>query len=171
MRSEPDELTAADWREQAFREMSERTWGLRVEQTARLNGWTYYHTFKSQHSVPGFPDYVFVRGSDLFFAELKTETGKLTDAQRTWRDYIEGAGREWHCWRPNMIDDIEARFARPEEPAISRHECDALCQCEPRKKTKHETGLSNHPGKRKHRDGVDAGVGQRTRNPRRRPAR
>lgn len=150
------EMTAEQWRQEAFLAMSEKAWGARVEQLARLNGWNYYHTWHSLHSAPGFPDYLFVQNGELFYVELKTEKGKLSPAQYKWRDFLVGAGQEWHCWRPNMIDWVELRFSRPSADRVSGlHICTVGCQCEPLRKVRkpRENGRTSAPSRRKRRDG------------------
>ena len=45
----------------------------------------FYHTFDSNsRQAKGFPDLCLVRGKRLIFAELKTDTGKLTADQEAW---------------------------------------------------------------------------------------
>jgi hypothetical protein len=76
--------------------------------------WRIYHTRYSKGSHAGFPDLVMVRPPRLIFAELKTDTGRLTRAQTEWRDDIqavadwpEGGAVEWHEWRPADRPEIE----------------------------------------------------------------
>lgn len=44
----------------------------------------------------GFPDLVLAKFGRIIFAELKTETGGVTDEQQTWLDALAN----WHseCW-------------------------------------------------------------------------
>lgn len=70
----------------------------------------YYHTHDSRRSVPGFPDLVVVGPGGLIFAELKTETGRLSKAQKQWISILEAAGQEVHVWRPGDRRSIEARL-------------------------------------------------------------
>lgn len=97
--------------------MSERTWGLQVERCAKERGWIYYHTFNSKHSAGGYPDYHFIHRDrrEEFYAELKTEKGKLTAKQIYWRDTLIEIGHEWHLWRPSDIDDVERRLGGEQE--------------------------------------------------------
>ena len=70
---------------------------------AKLLGWRVYHTWDSRRSAPGFPDLVLVLpGSRLIFAELKTETGKVSDAQNQWLDDLGSVtwDTEEYIWRP-----------------------------------------------------------------------
>jgi hypothetical protein len=72
-----------------------------------LFGWTRYHTFLSVRSAPGFPDLVLVRPPRLIFAELKSETGKVTDAQQAWLALLEACpGCEVYTWRPADLPAI-----------------------------------------------------------------
>lgn len=52
-------------------------------------GWRYYHTHRSDRSVPGFPDLVLVRRERLIFAELKAEKGVVSGPQQEWLDALE----------------------------------------------------------------------------------
>jgi hypothetical protein len=73
----------------------------RVRQTAQLFGWRIYHTHDSRRSEPGFPDVVLVRDGRLIFAELKTDTGRITAAQLAWLTALEQCSNvEAHIWRP-----------------------------------------------------------------------
>jgi len=156
MRIVDEDITAEQWRQEAFLAMTEKAWGGRVEQLARLNGWKFYHTWQSIHSAPGFPDYVFVRDGEVMYVELKTEKGKLTPAQLTWRDLLVAARQEYYVWRPNMIDFVEDRFASASTLMEDvPHVCSNGCQCEPIKKarTPRENGRTPHQSRRKRRDG------------------
>lgn len=44
----------------------------------------YHHTWKSQHSTPGFPDCAIVHGEALYLWELKREGKEPSPAQRRW---------------------------------------------------------------------------------------
>lgn len=55
-----------------------------VEGYAQLRGFLYYHTWRSDHSAAGFPDYVLTRNGRLVFAELKRVGAKTTPRQREW---------------------------------------------------------------------------------------
>lgn len=94
----------SDPRVAVFAAVTERDWGLQVEVWAKRGGWLYFHAFNSYGSAKGFPDYVFVRAAtgEVVYAELKSESGKLTTQQMTWRDALIRAGQRWYCWRPSM---------------------------------------------------------------------
>ena len=68
--------------------ISEKLLQEKVRQAALLNGYLYYHTFNAYRSPEGFPDCVMLNPKKrrLIIAELKSETGKLTDKQQEWID-------------------------------------------------------------------------------------
>lgn len=86
--------------------ISEKNFEQLVKEVARVNNWLYYHTYRSIHSVPGFPDCVFVRGKRTVYAELKTEKGKVTPSQQQWLDALADAGNEVYLWRPSDFEEI-----------------------------------------------------------------
>ena len=79
----------------------ERHFRQQVLDYARLNGWKAYFTWTSIHSPAGFPDIVLVRGPKMIIAELKSETGKVTQAQDEWLAAFHQVKRlNIFCWRP-----------------------------------------------------------------------
>ena len=53
----------------------------------------------------GFPDLVLAKpGHDALFAELKTDTGRLSPAQKLWANALPLV----HVWRPRDWNRIEA---------------------------------------------------------------
>lgn len=107
-----------------------------VTDFAALNGWTWWHDNDSVRNHPGFPDLVLVRDRSLVFAELKTETGRLSGEQRAWIAllgmvetgvaelaatlaivapdvHVERPAVEVRVWRPSDWDEIAARLSRP----------------------------------------------------------
>ncbi len=94
-----DELDAA---------MTEKDWQTQVVKLAKAQGWHVYHTQDSRRSEPGFPDLVMVRGVQVIFLELKTETGKVTDAQAEWIGKLGKVKRvDAAVARPSQWPDIE----------------------------------------------------------------
>ncbi|WP_346927547.1 hypothetical protein, partial [uncultured Arthrobacter sp.] len=79
--------------------MSERELQDAVIELARLLGWRVAHFRPARvrrggreiYETPvaadgkGWPDLVLVRGSRLIFAEMKSGTGRLSDAQIAWK--------------------------------------------------------------------------------------
>ena len=55
----------------------------------------------------GFPDLVMVRLSRLIFAELKSETGKVSPAQAEWFALLQATGKaEVYTWKPSDWETI-----------------------------------------------------------------
>lgn len=112
-------LRAACGSEQALAasEVSERIWQEQVETLARMNGWQVFHP--SPHQVrqgvwrsdgAGFPDLVLAhKDRGLIFAELKTERGKVSPAQKLWALNILPHA-EWYLWRPSQLELIAKRL-------------------------------------------------------------
>lgn len=88
--------------------MTEKEWQQLILDFARLRQWLPYHTFDSRKSAAGFPDLVLVRGDRLIFSELKTERGKVSDAQQEWIDALNQVPRaEVYVWRPSHWDSVQ----------------------------------------------------------------
>jgi hypothetical protein len=97
-----------------------------VVKTAHLYGWCGFHVSFSHGSVTGvhavglgddhydsdgWPDWVFVRGPQILFRELKGR-GKYADAnQRRWGALLVAAGQDWKVWKPQDLDEIVATFS------------------------------------------------------------
>ena len=78
-----------------------------VIQLAKACGWKCYHPRFSVGSEPGWPDLVMAhRQRGFMFVELKSERGKLTDAQRDWLDTLTACGQDVRVWRPRDWDEI-----------------------------------------------------------------
>lgn len=90
---------------------------------ARANGWLAHHQRPARtargwrtavQGDAGFPDLVLVKlhGDDrrVIVAELKTNTGKMTPAQREWLDALNAAGVTAVVWRPRDWDAIVAEL-------------------------------------------------------------
>ena len=71
---------------------------------AKLLGWRAFHVRNSKAGViqgdPGFPDLVLVRKGDVIFVELKSQLGRMTDAQRAWGDALPSC----YLIRPSDLD-------------------------------------------------------------------
>jgi hypothetical protein len=83
----------------AVRLMTEAELQALVTEACQHFGLHHYHAHDSRRSTPGFPDSVIV-GARVLYRELKTDTGKLTPAQRAWGSRLEAAGQDWQVWRP-----------------------------------------------------------------------
>lgn len=107
-----------------LRAISEAQWQHQVEQIARLHDWRLFHapdnrpvTARSgrryvQNIRAGFPDLVLVRGPRLLFAELKRETGRLSDEQHAWLNDLARASAEVYVWRPSDLSEVHAVLSR-----------------------------------------------------------
>jgi len=102
--------------------VTERDWQSFVVECARRYGWRVHHHFDSRRSEPGWPDLVCARPArgEVLFVELKSEGGKVTDAQGWWLAALEAAGCEAHVWRPSDADAVVARLARTYSPESER---------------------------------------------------
>ena len=87
---------------------SEKAFQATIRQFAQLKGWADYCVWDSRHSPPGWPDLVLVRPPRIVIAELKTETGRLSAAQRKTIALLLGCpGVETFLWRPSDWESIE----------------------------------------------------------------
>lgn len=75
-------------------------------------GWKVYHTFDSRRSTSGFPDLFMVKGKRAIAAELKTNTGKVSDTQQPWLDALAATGIEVYVWRERDKQLIASILAR-----------------------------------------------------------
>ena len=98
--------------------ITEKVWRAQVVSLAKQLGWEVYFTWTSIHSPAGFPDLILVRENadgtvSMIFAELKSETGKLTDSQLGWLGLL---GRVpsicVYVWRPSDWEDIVVALRR-----------------------------------------------------------
>lgn len=90
----------------------------RVVDFATMHGWMVYHTRDSRGSQEGFPDLVLVRGSKLYFVELKKEDGVESKAQKKWAEALATVCPKyvWHfLWRPSHWPFIEKLLSTPED--------------------------------------------------------
>lgn len=84
-----------------------------VRGVAERHGWLYYWTWRSDHSPAGFLDLVLARPPRLIIAELKTERGIVSTAQRRWLGALEGCEAvEVYLWRPRDWEAVEAILSR-----------------------------------------------------------
>ena len=89
----------------------------KVMDLARLYGWhrahfrTAYQPGAQRWLTPmsgekGFPDLVLVRPPRLIFAELKSDTGRLSPHQKEWLSLLDQTSIEVYLWRPADLDEI-----------------------------------------------------------------
>lgn len=101
--------------------MRERVLQDHVRQLSLALGALFYHTHDSRRSDPGFPDCVILfPGGRLIFAELKTQRGKESKAQREWIDrLVWSEDREVYVWRPSLwLDGTIERILRHGPQAV-----------------------------------------------------
>jgi hypothetical protein len=76
---------------------------------ATLLNWKVYHTYDSRRSEAGYPDLTCVKGQRIIFAELKTDRGRVSPAQRDWLAALAGVPGVLACvWRPRDFAAIQA---------------------------------------------------------------
>ncbi len=99
-------------------ELSEDAFTAQVTALAAALGWKGYHTRDSRKSREGFPDWCFWRPARPgrrgrhFFAELKSDTGKLSPEQAQCIDELKGSGAEVYVWRPSLWHRLQAVLER-----------------------------------------------------------
>jgi hypothetical protein len=87
-----------------------------------------YHTFRSDKSEKGFPDWTIV-GTRTIFRELKRQSEDPTKAQRKWLEALAASGEDADVWRPS--DLYSGRIAR-ELVAISELHVRSIASLIPR---------------------------------------
>jgi hypothetical protein len=85
------------------RDMTEKALLQNVINIARALKYGWYHTFDSRRSESGFPDLVLVGHGRVIFAELKTERGRLSDAQVRWGQSLLATGARFYLWQPRDL--------------------------------------------------------------------
>lgn len=98
--------------ERELRTIAEKVLDANVKKLAQSLGYWTYHTFRSIHSEPGWPDRVFIKGERFFVAELKKELGHPSLHQIECLDLLAAAGIETYLWRPGdwQNGEIESIF-------------------------------------------------------------
>jgi hypothetical protein len=86
---------------------TERQFEAAVVEFAKLAGWRVYHPYDSRRSEAGWPDLAMVRAGRLVLAELKSEKGRLSEAQAEWIEELRLAPIEMCVWRPSDWPTIE----------------------------------------------------------------
>ena len=78
-----------------------------IRKLAEMQGWLYYHTYRSKRSPAGFPDVFLVRGQVAIAAELKVGRDVTTSDQRAWLRGLSEAGIFAALWRPDAPPKAE----------------------------------------------------------------
>jgi len=98
---------------------SEKQFQAAIVDLAQQLGWHCFHTFDSRRSASGFPDLFMVRGRRAIAAELKSDTGRVTEAQDVWLAALAEAGVETFVWRPRDKQTITGiLIGRPASVAL-----------------------------------------------------
>jgi hypothetical protein len=100
-------VNVTEYRQLAAKAMSEDDLTTQILELAAGLGWSLtYHVPDSRRvSAAGFPDWVLASPKQhrVIYAELKTETGRLTPEQRQWLDVLTDGGHEVYIWRPRDL--------------------------------------------------------------------
>ena len=100
---------------------SERLFQDAVTRVANMNEWDVHHirpgrygNYYKTDGLPGMPDLLFISrfGHGMFWAELKTQAGKLSESQRARIEQLRVNGAEVHVWRPADMQTIVDRLGR-----------------------------------------------------------
>lgn len=87
--------------------ISERQFQAQIVQLAKLHGWMVSHSWLSVHSAAGWPDVIAVKDGRMLAIELKSERGKLTEAQEGWLDALsEVPGVQTAVFKPHDWAEI-----------------------------------------------------------------
>ena len=98
--------------------MTEAQFQTQIIDLARLYGWRIAHFRPAwsrdgkrcmtavQADGAGWPDLTLVKGSRLIFAEIKTDTGKVSQSQQEWLDALKETKAECYLWRPADFEKI-----------------------------------------------------------------
>lgn len=100
---------------------TERDFQDKVITLARLYGWRVHHVRPGMTSRGrwltnvqgnvGFPDLVLAHDKHgVIFAELKSDTGRLTEEQKDWLYTLNVTGHEAWVWRPAQLENITNRL-------------------------------------------------------------
>lgn len=104
----------------AVETISEKDFMAAILELAKRHAWKCYHAFDSRRSEPGWPDLFLARGSVALACELKTDDGRLTAAQSSWLEALDGVTVSAHCFRLADWPAIEAALTVAQIPADSR---------------------------------------------------
>ncbi len=102
--------------------MKESTFQSSVIMLAKLHGWLVMHTRAVEirpgvwktplQGHAGYPDLTLVhKYKGVIFAELKSDTGRISPAQKVWHETLKEAECEIYVLRPKDIQAISERLA------------------------------------------------------------
>lgn len=89
-------------------------------------GYLVYHTYDSRRCVPCFPDLVIVGYGHIIVLEIKTDRGRVTEAQRQWMTQLSAAGVDVRLYRTSEWKTLDLhnelvalrRLARSRQPVV-----------------------------------------------------
>jgi hypothetical protein len=88
--------------------VSEAEFQKKITQLCDFLRLTWHHETDSRRSKKGFPDLVIAGPNGVIFAELKTDTGRVTPEQNRWIEALRLGGAIAQVWRPRNWEAIEA---------------------------------------------------------------
>lgn len=78
-----------------------------VAECLTLYKWLWNHPHDSRRSNPGLPDIVATRGGRVIFCELKSQVGRVSQAQEAWlAELRKNSCVETYLWRPSDMRAI-----------------------------------------------------------------
>ena len=107
-------------------ETSERLFQRQVIDIAQMYGWVSHHVPPMRYNgknplannwgtggLAGMPDLTLIslRGKGIIYAELKSNTGKLSAHQVKVLDLLHTNGAEVYVWRPRDLEAIAKRLS------------------------------------------------------------
>ena len=106
-----------DQRERLLRMITEKEWTTTVIEIARLSRWLIHHSrpawvrngrmVTALSGNSGLPDLVMVKPPRLIIAELKTETGVVSEEQIRWlKAFADVPGVQVFVWRPSDLEAV-----------------------------------------------------------------
>jgi len=102
-------ITEVDFQQQIIDLARLCGWFVHAERPARTqDGWR-----TAIQGDAGFPDLVMIRGKRVLFVELKSATGRLSQAQRRWLVALRSSGADVCVWRSVDWPEAEAMLRRP----------------------------------------------------------
>ena len=107
------------WKESIAVAMTEAELSENVRQLASGLHYLTYHTWRSDHSAAGYPDWTLVKQGRLIFVELKRQRGKTSKYQEQWLGALRECPLievyEWHPsdWIDGTIQQVLAGTPSP----------------------------------------------------------
>lgn len=101
--------------------MTEAEFQAQVVQLATITGWRHLHVrrtvgrgrkWTTSTNLAGWPDLLLWRPGRIIAAELKSDSGKVTDEQAEVLRSLAEAGVDGYVWRPSDFDRIAAVLGR-----------------------------------------------------------